>query len=158
APDAGTFWYRAYAAPQIDRGLNGALIVEELEPVAIDRDILLLLAVPGGSDGAPLRVNGSLRPDFPVQRGERLRLRLINATASPGLALRLDGHAPGVVALDGQPAEPFLARDARVGLAPGGRADLFVDMSRDRGTIASILAGSEPIARLVYDQANGLGG
>jgi FtsP/CotA-like multicopper oxidase with cupredoxin domain len=31
-------------------------------------------------------------------------------------------------------------------------------MSRDRGSIASILAGSEPIARLVYDQANGLSG
>jgi len=158
APDAGTFWYRDYDASQIDRGLYGALIVEELEPIAVDREILLLLAVPGGSDGAPLRVNGSLRPDLPVQRGERLRLRLINATAARGVSLKLEGHAPWVMALDGEPAEPFLARDARVGLAPGGRADLFVDMSRDRGTIASILAGSEPIARLVYDQANGLGG
>jgi FtsP/CotA-like multicopper oxidase with cupredoxin domain len=157
-PDAGTFWYRGYAAPQIDRGLYGALIVEEPEPVAVDREIVLVLGMPRDNASAPLHVNGAVRPDFPVARGERLRLRLINATAARGVALKLDGHAPWVMALDGQPAEPFLARDARVGLAPGGRADLFVDMNRDAGAIAPILAGSEPIARLVYDQANGVRG
>jgi FtsP/CotA-like multicopper oxidase with cupredoxin domain len=155
-PDAGTFWYRGYAAPQIDRGLYGALIVEEPEPVAVDREILLVLGMPRDNDSAPLHVNGAVRPDFQVARGERLRLRLINATAARGVVLKLDGHAPWVMALDGQPAEPFLARDARVGLAPGGRADLFVDMNGDAGTITPILAGNEPIARLVYDQANNL--
>jgi FtsP/CotA-like multicopper oxidase with cupredoxin domain len=155
-PDAGTFWYRGYAAPQIDRGLYGALIVEEGEPVAVDREIVLVLGMPRDNDSAPLTCNGAVRPDFQVARGERLRLRLINATASRGVALKVDGHAPWVMALDGQPAEPFLARDARVGLAPGGRADLFVDMNRDPGAITPILAGNEPIARLVYNQANGV--
>src|SRR5262249_8353094 len=120
APDAGTFWYRDYAASQIDRGLYGALIVEETESVAVNREILLMLGRPRDSDSAPLHVKGVVRPDFQVARGERVRLRLINARAARGVALKFDGHAPWVMALDGQPAEPFLARDARVGLAPGG--------------------------------------
>jgi FtsP/CotA-like multicopper oxidase with cupredoxin domain len=153
-PDAGTFWYHALAGEQIDRGLFGALIVEEPEPFAADRDVVLVLSMPSDKDDAPLRVNGALRPDIPVKRGERLHLRLINATAARGVAVRLDGHAPWVMAIDGQPAEPFRARDGRAGLPPGGRADLFVDMVRDPGTTTPILAGGRderPIARLVYD-------
>jgi FtsP/CotA-like multicopper oxidase with cupredoxin domain len=151
--DAGTFWYHAFAGEQIDRGLFGALIVDETEPVAIDRDIVLVLGMPSDGDNAPLRVNGALRPDIAVKRGERLRLRFINATAARGVAVKLDGHAPWVMAIDGQPAEPFRARDGRAGLPPGGRADLVVDMVRDPGTITPILAGGrdeQPIARLVY--------
>jgi len=102
-------------------------------------------------------VNGAVRPDIPVQPGERLRLRLINATGARGLSLRLEGHAPWVMAIDGQPAEPFLARENRVGLAPGGRVDLFLDATASAGAIASFLSGlrdEAPIARLVY-QASG---
>ena len=41
-PDAGTFWYHPHAdtLQQLGRGLAGVLIVEEREPVAVDRDIL----------------------------------------------------------------------------------------------------------------------
>lgn len=153
-PDAGTFWYHAFVPGQVDRGLHGALIVEEPEPVEVDRDIILLLGMPGADDGgAPVLVNGSLRPDIPVKTGERVRLRLINATAARGLVFRLDGHAARVMALDGQPAEPFVARDSRVLLGPGGRADLFVDALHDAGNTTPVLAGvrdEQPIARLVY--------
>jgi FtsP/CotA-like multicopper oxidase with cupredoxin domain len=153
-PDAGTFWYHAPAGELVDRGLCGALIVEESVPVAVDRDVVLVLGMPVDTDNLPLRVNGAVRPDIPVKRGERLCLRLINATAARGVAVKLDGHAPWVMAIDGQPAEPFRARDGRAGLPPGGRADLFVDMVRDPGTTTPILAGGrdgEPIARLVYE-------
>jgi FtsP/CotA-like multicopper oxidase with cupredoxin domain len=152
-PDAGTFLYHAYLAEQSERGLYGALTVEEPDPVGVDRDIVLLLAS-GEPGGAAVRVNGALRPDIAVKRGERLRLRLINASAARGLVLKLDGHVPWVMALDGQPAEPFVARDGRLGLAPGGRADLFVDMIRAPSTIAPLLAGvrdEQAIARLVYE-------
>src|SRR6184192_521034 len=41
-PDAGTFWYHPHAdtLQQLGRGLAGALIVEEREPIAVDRDLL----------------------------------------------------------------------------------------------------------------------
>ncbi len=93
APDAGTFCY--YAPGQEDRGLYGALIVEEGQPVDVDREIVLALGVPGepGGAGGSLLVNGSVRPNIPVKAGERLRLRLINATRARGLAVRVDGHS-----------------------------------------------------------------
>ncbi len=154
-PDAGTFWYHAFVPGQVDRGLHGALIVDEPEPIEVDRDVVLLLGMPGAADGAtaPVLVNGALRPDIPVKTGERLRLRLINATAARGLVLKIDGHVARVMGLDGQPAEPFVARDSRVWLGPGSRADLFVDATQDAGKVTSILAGGrdeQPIAQLAY--------
>ena len=43
------------------------------------------------------------------------------------MALRFDQHRVTVMAIDGQPAEPFVARDSRVALGPGNRLDLFVE-------------------------------
>jgi hypothetical protein len=57
------------------------------------------------------------------------------------------------MALDSQPAEPFPARNGTVLLAPGGRADAFIDANPDAGSASYILLhdGKEarPIARLV---------
>ena len=56
------------------------------------------------------------------------------------------------MALDGQPAEPFSARNGAIVLAPGGRVDAFIDATA-AGSTSSILLhdGKEarPIARLV---------
>jgi FtsP/CotA-like multicopper oxidase with cupredoxin domain len=153
-PDAGTFWYHAQSSAQLDAGLYGALIVEEPGSIAVDRDVILMLAATDDAQaGGAVLVNGSLRPDIGVISGERLRLRLINASGKSGLNLRIDRHAAWVMGVDGQPAEPFVARDGRVGLAPGSRLDLFVDATLDIAAAAPILAGSRdesPIARLVY--------
>jgi len=157
-PDAGTFWYHAYVAGQTDRGLAGVLIVEDAQPVDVDRDVALMLTASPAAAGPPVLVNGAARPDIAVKSGERLRLRIINATTSRGLFLKLAGHAVRVMAIDGQPAEPFLARDSRVGLGPGNRIDLFIDTMGDAGAMAPLLAGplagageEQPIARLVYE-------
>jgi FtsP/CotA-like multicopper oxidase with cupredoxin domain len=155
-PDAGTFLYRpaGNAAAQIGRGLRGALIVEESAPVAVDRDVLLTLEDWPLAAATPLTVNGAPEVPIAVRTNERLRLRLINATVARGLVLRIERHAPRVMAIDGQPAEPFLARDGRVALAPGNRADVFVDMLLARGERATILleeAGAQrAIARFDY--------
>ena len=57
------------------------------------------------------------------------------------------------MALDGQPAEPFLARNGALVLAPGGRVDAFIDVTAPPGSTSSILLhdGKEarPIGRLV---------
>src|SRR5262249_21194059 len=64
-PDAGTFWYHAFAAGQTERGLYGALIVDELAPVSVDRELLLVLAGSNapGDPMASVLVNGTARPD-----------------------------------------------------------------------------------------------
>ena len=121
-------------------------------------DLVLVIGTSG--DAADARamvpVNGSLRPDFAGKSGERVRLRLVNASAARALAVRLADPAPWVMAIDGQPAEPALARDGRVRLGPGNRIDLFVDMTRAGGTIVPLLMGGgadeQPIARPVYER------
>jgi FtsP/CotA-like multicopper oxidase with cupredoxin domain len=146
-PDAGTSWYGpsvTTAGEQLG-GAFGALIVDGAEPAAADRDELLLLGdVP---DGLP-------PPDFAVRQNERLRLRLVNA--GPGiLPLNLSPHRPWVMAIDGQPADPFTARDGRIVLGPGNRVDAFIDATLEPGSMASIAVesphGRAVAARLVYD-------
>jgi FtsP/CotA-like multicopper oxidase with cupredoxin domain len=95
-----------------------------------------------------------------VRANERVRLRLINAARARVIALRLDRHAANVMALDGQPTEPFRARDARVVLAPGNTADVFVDATLEPGATAAIFladtGGEIALARLVYQDAMSL--
>lgn len=179
APDAGTFWYHShlYSSEQLERGLYGPLIVDEPEPVDVDRDLVLVLddwrlaedgtvheasfrsfhdAAHAGRHGRLLTVNSQSPASIPVRTNERLRLRFINAANARVFPLRIEGHSAWVMAIDGQPAEPFLAGDSRMMLGPGSRVDLFVDAVRDPGTSASIMAdtgnGEETaIARLVYE-------
>jgi FtsP/CotA-like multicopper oxidase with cupredoxin domain len=134
--------------------------VEEKGVVDADRDVTLVLAIrPPGLDPPEFAlVNGEVQPDIAVRAGERLRLRLINATTARGFVLHVSGHAPWVMAIDGQPAEPFLPHEGRLGLAPGGRLDLFLDATGKEGTSAAILTGigdGISIARLVYRPGNG---
>jgi FtsP/CotA-like multicopper oxidase with cupredoxin domain len=100
--------------------------------------------------------NGATTLQWPVQTNERVRLRLVNA-AGRVMAVRVEAHRPVVMALDGQPCEPFVARDAEVFLGPGNRADLFVDMALVPGAAAAIVAqtesGTATVATLSYGEA-----
>jgi FtsP/CotA-like multicopper oxidase with cupredoxin domain len=166
ARDAGTFLYHSADDDQAAHGLYGVLIVGETEKVEVDRDLTLVfddwrLTPDGAIDTAPdghapshPTVNGVPALDLPVRTNERLRLRLANASRSRPFSLRFDRHAPWVLAIDGQPAEPFLARDSRIILGPRNRIDLFLDATGEPGTKVPILlaaAGMEtPLAQLVY--------
>ncbi|MEM7043410.1 MAG: multicopper oxidase domain-containing protein, partial [Pseudomonadota bacterium] len=98
--DAGTFWYHPHinSGEQVGRGLHGALIVEEKQPPAVDRELIWVLddwrldpeaaiapfgnrhdASHGGRIGNSATVNGTIPDNETVRSGERLRLRLINA-------------------------------------------------------------------------------
>ncbi len=174
APDAGTFWYHAHvlSSEQVGRGLHGALIVDEPDPVDVDHDVLLVVddwrltnsgaiapfgsffdAAHMGRLGTHFTVNGAPTFDIPVRTNERLRLRIINVANARVMALRLDGHRARVMAIDGQPAAPFTAREGRIILGPGNRVDLFVDTTMAPGSTAALVAeadGDVPLVRLVY--------
>jgi len=144
-----------------------ALIVGESEPLAVDRDEVLLFedwrlrpdgtAIAPGSDPGnttPFRsVNGQVTSEIFTRLHERLRLRLINGFQRSVIAVKIENHDVQVMALDGQPAEPFPARNGAVVLAPGARADVFVDAALPAGAVSSVLlhdgAEARPIARLV---------
>jgi FtsP/CotA-like multicopper oxidase with cupredoxin domain len=60
-----------------------------------------------------------------VKRGERVRLRLVNAGADTIFAFRVDGHPLTVVASDGQSVEPTKTDAVVVGM--GERADVLLE-------------------------------
>jgi FtsP/CotA-like multicopper oxidase with cupredoxin domain len=137
------------------------IVVQETEPVAVDRDELFLVedwrlapdgtaAIPGGADIAPIfTVNGELAPDFTLRANERLRLRVINGCQRAVVAIKIDGVEVAVMALDGQPAEPFLARNGALVIAPGGRSDVFLDGTAAPGSAAPVLLHDGKEARTI---------
>jgi FtsP/CotA-like multicopper oxidase with cupredoxin domain len=154
-PDAGTFWYHPHqrSFAQVGRGLFGALIVEEHKPLPVDRDVVWVLndwrllrdasisddfgnmhdMSHNGRVGNTVTINGRVPETFAVRAGERLRLRLINAANARIFGLEFEGHAPSIIALDGQPVEPHAPTDGRVVLGPAMRADLLLDMTGEPG-------------------------
>ncbi len=156
-PDSGTFWFHAGFVPnmadQTARGLAGALIVEEPDPPAVDRDLVLMLtdravgppprAVGGGSTpdvSASLLANGRTWPDEArVAPGSRVRLRLINASTRLALAVSCAGARPFVIAVDGQPSELFEPLRDTVPVGPGARFDLMLDLAAGPGATVEVL-------------------
>jgi len=144
-----------------------ALIVAENEPVAVDRDQVFLIEDwrlrPDGTVIAPgidpkdalaaYTINGLTKLDIPTRTNERLRIRLVNGCQRSVIAIKIEGYEVRVMAIDGQPAEPFPARNGAVVLAPGTRVDAFIDVTASAGSTSSILLhdGKEPrpIARLI---------
>ena len=154
-PDAGTYWYHPHLASseQLARGLCGALVVEDAEPPAVDRDVVWVLgdwrldrearvvgnfanfmdASHAGRIGNTVTVNGRVPEAFPLRAGERLRLRLINAGNARIFALEFRGHDPVVIALDGHPVEPHRPAGGRIVLGPAMRADVLLDATGEPG-------------------------
>ena len=160
-PDAGTYWYHPHdhSAEQVGRGLSGALIVEENEPVPVDRDLVWVLGdwrlardasiindfgnqmevMMAGRIGNTVTINGRVPETISVRAGERLRLRLINAAPARIFRLEFKDHRPLIVALDGQPIDPHELPERRVVLGPAMRADVVLDMSGDPGTTVAVI-------------------
>jgi len=143
--DAGTYWYHAADPALARRALAGALVVEEAGAPLYAADHLLFIQSFPPESGVPLfPVNGSISPTLQGPATGRTRLRLVNATP---LFLRLRVKAPAlyVIAVDGQPAEPFAPKDSRIQLAPGARIDLAVTLDAADPAIVEIETSQSPI-------------
>ena len=133
--------------------MAGVLIVEEPEPIAVDRDLVWMLSdwrlgsdgkiVPGfgnrmeammsGRVGNLVTLNGAVSTGEPVRAGERIRLRLVNGSLARMMALRFEGHRPVVLAIDGQPCDPHEPETGRLLLGPAMRIDVAFDMQGEPG-------------------------
>jgi FtsP/CotA-like multicopper oxidase with cupredoxin domain len=149
-----------------------ALVVRESEAVEVDRDEVFLIEDwrlrPDGTAIAPgiepkgttplFTINRLTALDIPIRAHARLRFRFINGCQRNVIAIKIEDMDVRVMALDGQPSEPFQARNGALVLAPGGRADVFIDAVAPPGSVSSILLHdgkqARPIARLVtsHDQ------
>jgi FtsP/CotA-like multicopper oxidase with cupredoxin domain len=154
-PDAGTYWYHPHinSAVQVGRGLSGAFIVEEREPIQVDRELTWVLSdwrllpdaqisedfrnrhdmAHNGRVGNTVTINGRVPDTFAVRSGERIRLRLINAANARVFGLKFVGHQPMVIAYDGQPVAPHAPAGGSVVLGPAMRMDLILDMAGKPG-------------------------
>jgi FtsP/CotA-like multicopper oxidase with cupredoxin domain len=161
AVDAGTFWYHPHqrSFEQVGRGLYGPLIVEEADPVRVDRDLTWVLSdwrltktaemrkdfgnrhdmMHNGRVGNTVTINGRVPDVFPVRKGERIRLRLINAANARIFGLDFGSHEPVVIALDGQPVEPHAPEGGLVVLGPAMRVDVILDMTADTRSPVSVV-------------------
>lgn len=146
----------------------GAFAVAEMAPPEVDRDEILLVedwrlkpdgaaVAPGASAAETLplyTINGRLDWTIAARTNQRLRLRFVNGCHRAAIAFRIADHDVRVMAIDGQPAEPFPARDGRLVLAPGTRIDVMLDATRPPASRSQILlhdgTAPRPIATLVY--------
>lgn len=138
---AGTFWYHPHfdTDRQVDNGLYGAFIVEDPQDPPVDRELVMVLddwespdsvAPPHGGvsdthgadgDEGLWTVNGLVRPVVEAAGGERVRLRLVNASNSGYVALSYGGMRQ--IAGD-QGLLPALVEPEQLLLPPGDRAEL----------------------------------
>jgi FtsP/CotA-like multicopper oxidase with cupredoxin domain len=178
-PDAGTFWYHPHAnsLEQLGRGLAGALIVDEREPVAVDRDLLWVFsdwrltdggriargfgnrmeAAMSGRVGNTVTLNGRVSEAEAFSAGERVRLRLVNASLARIMGLRFEGHRPVIIAVDGQPCDPHEPEGGRILLGPAMRIDLMLDMRGEPGKRYEVVDDfydglSYRLTQLAYDK------
>ena len=146
--DAGTFWYHSHSneTQQMERGLYGALIVEnEDDPVFDDEKIFLIddmklnaenkFTEPGwffprlaerhdGREGNVNLINGKENPEIEVNAGQVERWRFINGASARYFRLSLDGKPFKIIATDGGLIEkPVEATEVLI--TPGERVDII---------------------------------
>lgn len=180
-PDSGFNLYRPHAGAatpgQVGRGLYGPIVVEEAAPPALDLEVIVILAEWRlGADGAarddfaaPGLTHGSVQPTAQVAvnngatplalhpaPGARVRLRLANAAARV-IVIGVAGVKPLIIALDGQPGEPFEPLRSTFPIGPGARFDMMFDMPSAGADVRFILLGApaEPDRPLIVLTATG---
>jgi len=147
--DAGTFWFHPHvrSSEQVERGLYGVLVVEDRAPPPYTRDVVWVLddwlldetrqifdrfntmhdLMHDGRWGNFVTVNGRTSSVLEARGGERIRLRLLNASNGRIYAPDFGALDARIIAVDGL----YLARPIPLGrfeLAPGNRLDLDITL------------------------------
>jgi FtsP/CotA-like multicopper oxidase with cupredoxin domain len=165
---AGTYFFEARLGGEARPLPCGAFTVRETAPPDVDRDEILLVedwrlkvdgtAIAPGASAAESQtvytINGRLDWTIAARTNQRLRLRFVNGCHRAAIAFRIADHEVRVMAIDGQPVEPFPARDGRLILGPGGRIDVMLDAALPPASRSQIFlhdgTAPRPIATLSY--------
>ena len=164
-PDAGFNLYLPHAgatdSSQQGRGLFGGIVVAETDGPEVDEDFAVILsdwtpdaqgqirddfADPALARGAGRKeslvfANSAAAPlKFAARPGARVRLRLGNATTARLTNVAIAGARTQIIAVDGQPSEPFEPLRNQFPMGPGARFELMFDMPSDKdGRVAIAL-------------------
>ncbi|MBE0436229.1 MAG: multicopper oxidase family protein [Methylomicrobium sp.] len=150
--DAGTFWFHPHAnsPEQIERGLQGLLIVENPDEPKYSQDLAWIVddwllekgarihdrfvtghdLMHDGRWGNVVTVNGQYRPSIPVKPGERIRIRMVNSANGRVFAPAVEDIEAQIIAVDGLPAQSPI-RLQNFYLAPGNRIDLDLTIPKN---------------------------
>ncbi|RBP09078.1 FtsP/CotA-like multicopper oxidase with cupredoxin domain [Roseiarcus fermentans] len=167
-PDAGFNLYLPHAgatdAGQQGRGLFGPIVVDEAEAPDVDEDVVVVLsdwslddkgrirddfsdpalARGGGRRGSVVFAGAAAAPlALRARPGARVRLRLGNAATARLTTIGVEGAKTLIVAVDGQPADPFEPLRNQFPMGPGARFELMVDMPREAGAAARFVLRQE---------------
>ncbi|MDX1066893.1 multicopper oxidase domain-containing protein, partial [Sinorhizobium medicae] len=114
-------------------------------------------AAMSGRVGNTVTLNGGGSEAESFRAGERVRLRLVNASLARIMGLRFEGHRPVIVAVDGQPCDPHEPEAGRVLLGPAMRVDIVLDLEGEPGRRYDLVDDfydglSYRLTQLVYDE------
>jgi FtsP/CotA-like multicopper oxidase with cupredoxin domain len=146
-PDAGSFWYHSHHNEkwQMEKGMYGALIVEDDDDPVVDADKVLMIddmKLSGdssfkkgnlfqrwaerhdGREGDTLLINGKERPVISMHAGQVERWRFINSSSARYFLLHLEGKPFRILATDGGLLERAIEAE-RVLIVPGERIDIL---------------------------------
>ena len=146
-PDAGTFWYHSHQneTVQVERGMYGALIVEdETDPVLDGEKVIMIddmklsatneftrpswfipriMERHDGREGDTLLINGKENPVIEIHAGQIERWRFINSSSARYFLLSLEGKPFKIIGTDGGLLEtPHTVTEALI--TPGERLDI----------------------------------
>ncbi|GAB4039390.1 multicopper oxidase family protein [Spirosoma gilvum] len=172
-PDAGTFWYHSHVneTVQMERGMYGALIVEDDTDPVVDADRVFMLddmkltagnefSNPGwfvpriierhdGREGDTLLINGQENPTLQIHAGQTERWRFVNAASARYIRLHLGGRQFRIIGTDGGLLEhPQTATEVLI--TPGERIDMVVGQFAEGD---SFQIGSHPYDRMTFLKA-----
>lgn len=157
-PDAGTFWYHSHQneTVQMERGMYGALIVEEETSLIVDADRVLMIddmklteenefkknnsilrwiERHDGREGQTLLINGKENYRIEMNAGQTERWRFVNSSSARYFKLFLGGKKFQLIATDGGLLEyPVEMTESLI--VPGERAEILVGPFNEGETIA----------------------
>lgn len=175
-PDPGTYWYHSHTdgSEQLERGLYGSLVVtDDNEPTGYAHDVVWVIddwrlgddnqidpdfntsadRTQNGRWGNLITVNANVGEELVVQSGDRVRLRLINASNGRVYTPDFGDLDATLIAVDGLTTKEHRPTESLV-LAPGNRVDIDITAPGDPGTylVTDNYSGIEqPLASLVVD-------
>jgi len=157
-PDSGFNLYLPHAGltdpGQQRRGLFGPIIVDEAKAPDVDFDAAVVLSDwnvdasgrikddfadsalgrGGGHKGDVVFANSTPAPlTLKTRPGARVRLRLASSATARLATVAISGAKIHIVAVDGQPSEPFEPLNSQFPMGPGARFELMFDMPRNPG-------------------------
>jgi FtsP/CotA-like multicopper oxidase with cupredoxin domain len=158
--DAGTFWFHPHmrSSEQVERGLYGVLVVEDESPAAYTADVVWVLddwlldekrrlveqfntrhdLAHDGRWGNVITVNARTDTSLALKSGERIRLRLLNASNGRVYAPDFTGVDATIIAVDGMYLRAPIALE-RFEIAPGNRVDLDITVRGGESRVVPVV-------------------